>query len=201
MDQPVTLTEAAAALGVHKSTISRQVSAGVIPNHGTARAPKVRVSEARLARAGAVDPAKQRGSGAPLFADPGEHGANGVRPSRSPDDAEDDDAPGTPPGPGGVSFTKARTAREAANARLAQIDLEERLGRLLDKREVEDVFFTLSTIVRDELMGQGARLAGDLVGMTEPGEIVAKIDAANRDLLARLEREFKRLAEPDAAAA
>ncbi len=57
---PVSLREAAKALGVAHTTLSRQVRAGKIPNRGTDSRPLVDVEEARAARASNIDPAMQR---------------------------------------------------------------------------------------------------------------------------------------------
>jgi hypothetical protein len=56
----VGIREAATALEVAASTISRQVKNGIIPNRGSAFAPKVSISEARTARAERLDPAQRR---------------------------------------------------------------------------------------------------------------------------------------------
>jgi hypothetical protein len=63
----VGVSEAARQIGVHKSTISRQVRDGIIPNHGTEMAPLVDVEEAKRARDRGLDRSKQRGPDAPLF--------------------------------------------------------------------------------------------------------------------------------------
>lgn len=56
----VGVREAARQLKVNASTISRQVRAGIIPNRGTDREPKVSVTEAKNARETGLDPAQQR---------------------------------------------------------------------------------------------------------------------------------------------
>ena len=59
--------EAARELGVNPSTVSRQLRAGILPNRGSERAPKVCLSEARAARERNLDQSKRRGPEAPLF--------------------------------------------------------------------------------------------------------------------------------------
>ena len=58
----VGVREAARQLNVNASTISRQLRAGIIPNRGTDRDPKVSVEEARRARQNNLDPSQQRGA-------------------------------------------------------------------------------------------------------------------------------------------
>jgi hypothetical protein len=135
----VGVSEAARQLGVHKSTISRQVAAGIIPNHGTDAQPLVDVEEAKRARAEGLDRSKQRGQDAPLF-----------RERRSPDD---DDAGEASPG-----YQAARTEREQINARRARLELERELGNLLDKGEVVDAFFTLGARLRELTENAAAEL-------------------------------------------
>lgn len=50
MRRLVKMSEAARQLGVHRSTIGRQVAAGIIPNRGTDAEPLVDVEEARQAQ-------------------------------------------------------------------------------------------------------------------------------------------------------
>lgn len=73
--------EAARAIGVNASTISRQIAKGIIPNRGTAERPMVSLSEARHARSTGLDVSKQRGATSPLFA--GTHPAPS-QPARTP---------------------------------------------------------------------------------------------------------------------
>ena len=112
MGEPLVGVRAAArVLEVSHSTVSRQIAAGIIPNHGTDAAPLVDVDEAREARRRGLDRSKQR--------EPAKETVEGH------------------------SYQTARTRREEALASLAEITLQRELGRLLDRREVVDAFFTL----------------------------------------------------------
>src|SRR5690348_15005177 len=117
LDDVVSLTECADALSVHKSTISRQVKAGVIPNHGTIEAPRVSIAEARAARAAQLDQAKQRGPQSPLFA-----GAPETTPAPPDEDlaraAEEAvaESEGRAPSQRGPTFAEARTSHEGFKA-------------------------------------------------------------------------------------
>jgi len=200
MQQPeaISLRAAAKALGVKASTISRQVRAGIIPNRGKPHDPKVWLDEARLAREGGLDLSKQRGPEAALFARP---------PSIEEQDEEVETlerlaaAPGAERKPTAdkLNYQTARTAREGYSARLQQLELEQRLGNLLDRTEVEDAFFTMTSRMRDEFMAMGAKLGPELVGLAA-GEIAAKIEAETRSVLERLSNEFKPGADEPVAA-
>lgn len=191
----VGVSEAARQLGVHKSTISRQVAAGIIPNRGTPDAPLVDVEEAKAARARGLDRSKQRGPDAPLFS---ASSAIGPAPVAEEDEAATPAAqPGRPTG--GIDYQKARTAREGYQARLAQLDLEKQLGNLLDKGEVVDAFFTMGQRLRELL--EAARLElqgrfGDEVGAALAEHFRTTLKAIAEDF----ERRFVAAPESENAA-
>jgi hypothetical protein len=177
---PVSISECARELGVHKSTISRQVAAGIIPNRGTADEPKVDVAEARRARERGLDRSKQRGEDAPLFSSASAIG------ERDDDDAGQPAADATPP-KGGLDYQRARTAREGFQARLAQIELEEKLANLLDKGEVVDAFFTMASRLREMTDATRVDVAarfGDQVGNA--------VGEAFRKMLQAIAEDFER---------
>src|SRR5262245_5311276 len=161
---------AARELKLNPSTISRQIAAGIIPNRGTADAPMVNPAEARAARAAHVDRSKQRGPNAPLFA--GEVPAAAPRPVEPVEDPDTDDdetaSPATPPSDR-LSYNTARTARESYQAKLAQLEYEERIGRLVPKSEVELEAFDAARLLRDRILAA----PGQLATMTEEREIAA----------------------------
>lgn len=57
------------------------------------------------------------------------------------------------PGMGGLSFTKARTAREAYQAKMAQLEYERQLGQWLPRREIEDAMVASGRKIRQGLDG------------------------------------------------
>src|SRR5690349_20190328 len=61
--QLVGVREAARALGLNASTVSKQVRKGIIPNHGTDTAPLINVAEAKVKRAERLNPLKARNRG------------------------------------------------------------------------------------------------------------------------------------------
>ncbi len=110
----VGIRECARRLEVDPSTISRNVSAGIIRNHGTDEAPLVNVEEARRDREAFLDPTK-RGNHAGRLA--GE------------DAAEDPGEPGEAEGEGrSAALRDAKTEIAQHQAALAKLQLEERQG-------------------------------------------------------------------------
>lgn len=174
---------AARELGVNPSTISRQIKAGIIPNHGTDAAPAVNVAEARAARASHLDPSKRGNSAGVLL---GDRGAAG-------DDLEGDFGGGEnsaseprSPGDGGASYRSTKTAREGYLAMLAKLEFEKKSGAVISRAEVERALVDVTRTIRDALLRLGDRLAPDLVNVSDPAVIAKAINEAHRELLARL---------------
>lgn len=164
LDKPADLAgirEAAPHLGVSASTISRQVAAGIITNHGTTLRPLVSIEGAKAERAAYLDPAQQR-----------------EREPKARAAAEP------------TAFNSARTTHEATKAQLAQLELAERLGQTVAKAEAEDLFATLGGLIRDRLAQRWAVLSADLAGRSA-FEIATAGAAADEALLNELVREIE----------
>lgn len=151
------MSEAARQLGVHKSTVSRQVANGIIPNHGTDDKPLIDVEEARRARELGLDFSKQR---APA-------------PAAAPAPREDL----------GPTYQGARGRREQALAEKAEIELKRLRGETLDRGEVTDAAFALGQMLREALETRRAALAQRLAGL-EAGQILALLEDADAQHLA-----------------
>ena len=166
-------------LSVAPSTISRQLAAGILTNHGTDDHPLISISEARVARAGSLDPGQQRGPMSPLNAAATSSGLNaavtstGLNAGATPlgEGADvNDAAPAPRDDDRRPSFQQVRTAREGIRTQIERIELEEKLGNLVDKAEVADAFFDLGRVVREGLEARRGQLAAQLAGMTDiPG--------------------------------
>lgn len=84
---------------------------------------------------------------------------------------------------GHTSFARFRSAREAYQAKLAQLDYEERAGQLLRKSEVERETFDVARQVRDRFLALPQELAGALVKLADENEIKKYLRAKIRDTL------------------
>ncbi len=95
----------------------------------------------------------------------------------------DQDPATEPAGSGHASFAKFRSAREAYQAKLAQMDYEERAGKLVRKEEIDREAFEAARLIRDRLLSLPQELAGTLVSMTDEKEIIQYLRAKIRDAL------------------
>ncbi len=64
-------------------------------------------------------------------------------------------------------YTTARTAREHYLARLAKLDYEEKIGKLVDAEKVKRDAFDIARRVRDHLLNIPDRISAELVGITD----------------------------------
>jgi hypothetical protein len=197
----VGLSEAARrmkALGhpIDKSTLSRHVDRGIIPNLGAPGAPKICVADAIAAVTGLIDQSKRRGPAAPPTAPP-------------PPDEPGDEAAAMPDadelplaaaaGNGrGKSLAQAQAELYAARAASAQLELDRKRGLLLDRADALDAFRELGVQTRGALRQAAAQLAQELIGLSDPAAIAQRIVAGNTQVLDRLSDEFRRKFEPAA---
>lgn len=109
------------------------------------------------------------------------------------------------------AYHVARTLRETAEARLAQLTLAERQGKLLSKDAVEREVFQLCRVTRDGLQSVGPRVAGIVAGLASTADcqavidgeiraalrlVVERLDAARPPLVAALAAELVHALEP-----
>ena len=121
--------EYARHVGISKQAVNKLVKAGKIPIRPDG---KIDFAEADHARKVNGDPAR-------AMAEP------------PPDDDDASAMPEQAAQPGGFSYSKARTAREAYQAKLAQLEYERQSGLLLPKREVEDAMVASGRNIRQGL--------------------------------------------------
>ena len=80
------------------------------------------------------------------------------------------------------SYHESRALREKINTEQAQLDLDERKGRLIDLDEAKMLGFTALRALRDALRNTGPRIAAQLAATTDPFEceqlVNNEIDAA-----------------------
>ncbi len=136
-------TQAAYArhVGISKQAVNKMVKQGKILLTADGG---IDFAEADHARRQNGDPARRMSEASAQIdggSGPPKYGKNDLAPSRA--------APET----GGLSFSKARTAREAYQAKIIQLEYERQLGQWLPKREIEDAMVTSGRKIRQGLDG------------------------------------------------
>ncbi|CUW39684.1 putative Terminase small subunit [Magnetospirillum sp. XM-1] len=125
--------EYAAHIGKTKQYVNKLVRLGKIPVQPDG---KIDAAEADFALKRAADPARSIGR-----ADDGD----------GDDDPSDAAQPASSGGGDGLSFTKARTAREAYQAKMAKLEYERQIGLWLPKQEVLDAMVASGRKIRQGL--------------------------------------------------
>lgn len=85
---------------------------------------------------------------------------------------------GAPVGAGATGYGKARAAREAVQAQLAKLTLDERMGRLVNAAEVQLAAFNAARQARDQLLAIPARVAPLLFAAADVNEIQSILEDA-----------------------
>jgi excisionase family DNA binding protein len=80
-------------------------------------------------------------------------------------------------------FMEARASKEDANAKLAHLELQERLGVLVPKSDVEKAAFAVARTLRDALLTLPDRMAPRLAAETDWAAIRADLDNEIRSAL------------------
>ncbi|RCK32496.1 hypothetical protein TH9_12250 [Thalassospira xiamenensis] len=130
--------------GVSRQAISKLVKQGKIPLESD---KKINFAKADHALGKVMDPSRklaaesaQQNSGADQIGDDLFDGAVRNVPVNKPDDQ-------------GADYQEHRALRESYNAELARLELEERQGKLINRREVEDAMVTAGRRIRQGLDG------------------------------------------------
>lgn len=82
-----------------------------------------------------------------------------------------------------ASYMQAKTMREVFEAKTAQLEYEERIGKFLKKAEVDAAIFEIARAMRDGLTNCARRIAADVAGLTDAVDCEAVIDREHRALL------------------
>lgn len=131
--------------GISKQAVNKLVKQGKIPLNEDGQ---VDFAEADHARKQNGDPARRMVEAMPP------NGADDETPEYDDEpDALDAMVERAAPGSGGLSFSKARTAREAYQAKMVQLEYERQLGLWLPKREIEDAMVASGRKIRQGLDG------------------------------------------------
>ena len=153
-DALLTLSQAAQLAGVNKSTLSRQVKAGLIRSHQG----KVRLSEVLEDRERNVDLTRSRRRQGKLDAvDEAVASAPGATRARATKPAPISQPPSL--------YTDARSRKEDATARLRQLEFDREVGKLVDIDEVGRQVEREYAVVRERLLAIPGKLAAKLVGL------------------------------------
>jgi len=129
----------------------------------------VQAGRVALDEAGLIDP-EEADAALAAARDPAASGA-AVRPVRRP-------PPAPPEGRGGPTYMQARTMREAYQAKLAELDYQERAGRSVDRAAIEAEAMALGRELREALLVLPARLGPALAEASDAHECEALLEAA-----------------------
>ena len=166
----VTLSEWARRRGCSKAMLSKAIAAGKVP------------SARRFGVNLAVDPVKAE---AELQASTdstrgGDRTPRRGRPPGSKNKKQETETPPLPPPPDPdegdpaappENLTQAKTRHEIIKASLAELELAEKEGRLVDRSKVEAQAFRVARLVRDNMLNIPDRLAGTLAALTDPHQV------------------------------
>lgn len=89
----------------------------------------------------------------------------------------------------GMTYSKAKTAKEAYAAKLKELEYKEKIGELVKKEDIERMATDLAEKVRGKLMTVGVRIAGLCEGRTAR-EIEELIDTEINAALADLRKDW-----------
>ncbi len=88
----------------------------------------------------------------------------------------------------GATYQKSKTMREGYMARLAQLEYEERKGKLVSADKVKVSAFNTARIVRDSILNIPDRIAAELASETDPHKLHTKLTEALVEALEELSR-------------
>lgn len=94
---------------------------------------------------------------------------------------------------GQEGYHKARARREVINAEGARLDLDERLGRLVSKEDVETRVSSVFRTLRDRLLGMPAGLSERLAAQPDARAVRALLTTEIRRLLESLATDLEHL--------
>jgi hypothetical protein len=84
---------------------------------------------------------------------------------------------------GAMNFNNARTIKEVYEAKLKKLEHDERLGTLINKRDVEVAAFNRFRVLRDALMNVPVRMAAQLAAEPDPAACHELLEAELRIVL------------------
>ncbi len=154
---------AARALSLSPSTVSRYLRDHPSLNLGDGKHPKIDVAALKRHRLENTNPAR-RGSWAGRLL--GERSGKGKGDTTGP------------------SYAASKAEREWILAQRARIDLDEKRGLLVPRREIEDAIYDGGVVFQRDLLELGPQLAERVASMDKPREIAALLETELRRVLA-----------------
>lgn len=106
------------------------------------------------------------------------------------------------PLPQGISYADARAVRENYQARLAKLNYEEKLGRLVEAEQVKKQAFDLARTLRNSLLVVPDRISHELAAETDSNRVHLKLTQAIIEVLEQVSSDgtISRDAGPDVSA-
>lgn len=163
----------AALRGVSKQAISKLVRSGKITTIGGKIDPGI--ADMQLTRE--LDPARAK----TLRSMPGAAAAAAASSSAPAVPAADGQPPSVVVDIN--TYAGARAVREKAEAQRAVLEYERLRGAVVDVEGVKRAAMEVSRSLRDSLMGSAVRIGPGLVGITDPGEMVRRLEGEMRRVL------------------
>jgi len=100
-------------------------------------------------------------------------------------------------GEGNSNYKKAAAARMFYNAKLAELEYQEKAGKLVSSDKAKAEAFKIARRVRDSLLGVPERVAAEVAAMTEPRDIAIYLKEQIADALKDLD-DLNNVAKPRA---
>lgn len=88
-----------------------------------------------------------------------------------------------------LSHARASAERVQVDAELKRLELDERRGHLVDKRDVQREAYRLARALRDRLQAIPDRIAATLAALDKPGQVHEALAAEIAEALAGLDRK------------
>lgn len=167
-DGTISTIEFAGRVGVSKQRILDAIDSGVLSasvskkKHGSTVRYRIKEETGLKEWADNIDPAKQR-------------------------DQTKQAATKELSGEGNSNYKKAAALRMFYQAKLAEAEFQERVGKLVSADKVKAEVFKIGRRVRDSLFGVPERVAAEVAAMTEPREIAIYLKGQIADALKDLD--------------
>lgn len=196
MTELVSIREAARRLGVSDTAVHKAIKTGRIdaprdedrdPSNGRPRLPWPKAQRQYVANSDSSKRSHVGSQGSPVRANdppPRVNLPTSDRMDEAPDigtEVPAGDSGRTARGPG---YAQARAAREVFQAKLAKLEYEQRIGKLIDADEAKVAWFKHITAAKTRIMGIPAACKSRCSDL--PLEVVATIEAVCREALENL---------------